>query len=72
VSELTELVPGQLLPLRRAVSKPASLLVAGVEMFTAAPSRCGPTRAAQVLEPVAAEETSSEADEMKPQGGKKP
>ena len=72
VSELTELVPGYLLPLRRSVSKPASVLVAGVEMFTAAPSRYGLTRAAQVLEAVATEETSSEADQTKPQGGKKP
>jgi flagellar motor switch protein FliM len=72
VDELTELVPGYLLPLRRAVSKPASVLVAGVEIFTAAPSRCGPTRAAQVLQPVATEETASEANEMKLKAVKTP
>lgn len=71
VSELAELMPGQMLPLRRAVTMPASVLVAGVEMFTASPSRCGQTRAAQVLEPVAFEEMSPEADE-KSKGVKKP
>jgi flagellar motor switch protein FliM len=49
VSELSQLVPGQLLPLRRSAAEPASLLVAGVEMFRAAPARSGDTRAAQVL-----------------------
>ena len=49
VSELSELVPGQLLSLRRSAAEPASLLVAGVEMFRAVPARCGETRAARVL-----------------------
>jgi len=49
VGELSQLVPGQLLPLQRSSGQPASLLVAGVEMFRAAPARSGDTRAAQVL-----------------------
>jgi len=49
VGQLSHLVPGQLLPLRRSAAAPASLLVAGVEMFRAAPARSGETRAAQVL-----------------------
>jgi flagellar motor switch protein FliM len=49
VAELTEMIPGKLLPLRRNASLPASLLVGGVEMFRALPARAGNTRAAQVL-----------------------
>jgi flagellar motor switch protein FliM len=49
VEELTEMIPGKLLPLRRSASVPASLLVGGVEMFRALPARAGDTRAAQVL-----------------------
>jgi flagellar motor switch protein FliM len=49
VGELSQLAPGQLLPLGRSVAVPASLLVAGIEMFRAAPARSGETRAAQVL-----------------------
>jgi flagellar motor switch protein FliM len=49
VGELSQLVPGQLLGLRRSAVEPASLLVAGVEMFRAAPARSGEARAAQVL-----------------------
>ena len=49
VGELSQLAAGQLLPLRRKVSQPASLLVAGVEMFLARPARSGDVRAAQVL-----------------------
>jgi flagellar motor switch protein FliM len=49
VSELSELLPGQLLSLRRSAAEPASLLVAGVEMFRAVPARSGETRAARVL-----------------------
>jgi flagellar motor switch protein FliM len=51
VGELSQLVAGQLLPLRRSATQPASLLVAGVEMFCAVPARSGDTRAAQVLAP---------------------
>jgi flagellar motor switch protein FliM len=51
VGELSELTPGQLIPLRRSAAEPASLVVAGVEMFRAAPARCGDIRAAQILAP---------------------
>jgi flagellar motor switch protein FliM len=49
VGELSQLAPGQLLPLRRSAAAPASLVVAGVEMFRATPARCGDIRAAQIL-----------------------
>ena len=48
VGELSQLVAGQLLSLGRSVTQPASLRVAGVEMFRAAPARAGSTRAAQI------------------------
>jgi flagellar motor switch protein FliM len=51
VGELSHLIPGQLLALRRSATQPASLLVAGVEMFRAEPARSGDTRAAHVLTP---------------------
>jgi flagellar motor switch protein FliM len=50
VSELSALAPATLLSLRRPAAEPASLLVAGVEMFRAVPARSGETRAARVLE----------------------
>jgi flagellar motor switch protein FliM len=49
VSELAHMAAGTLLPLHRSAARPASLLVAGVELFGAAPARSGTTRAAQVL-----------------------
>ena len=49
LAELAQMAPGTLLPLRRNAAEPASLIVAGVEMFGAAPARAGNTRAAQVL-----------------------
>jgi flagellar motor switch protein FliM len=49
VGELSQLAPGRMLSLRRGAAQPASLLVAGVEMFRAVPARSGDTRAAQVL-----------------------
>jgi flagellar motor switch protein FliM len=49
VGELTRLENGSVLPLCRNVNLPASLVVAGVSMFTAAPARAGETRAAQLL-----------------------
>ena len=65
VGELSQLAPGQLLFLRRSTALPASLLVAGVEMFHAQPARFGDVRAAQILariEPAAtAEIMGSEA-----------
>jgi flagellar motor switch protein FliM len=71
VGELSQLAPGQLLPLRRSATQPASLLVAGVEMFCAVPARSGDTRAAQVLAPrgepeaAASEIHASEIKEIK-------
>jgi flagellar motor switch protein FliM len=59
VGELSQLAPGQLLPLRRSAAQPASLLVAGVEMFRAMPARSGDIRAAQVLERGGETETDS-------------
>lgn len=60
VGELSQLAVGQLLPLHRGLAEPASLRVAGVELFRAAPARAGDTRAAQVLERTG-EERSEEA-----------
>ncbi len=51
VSELVHMVPGTLLPLHRNAARPASLMVAGLELFRAAPALSGDTRAAQVLTP---------------------
>jgi len=52
VSDLAALVPGEVLAFSRPVAEPASLLVAGHEMFRAAPARIGNIRAARVLEAV--------------------
>lgn len=61
VGELMQMVPGMLLPLRRSAAQPASLLVAGVEMFRAAPARSGDIRSAQLL--AVRVETGAEAGE---------
>jgi flagellar motor switch protein FliM len=59
-----------LLSLRRSIAEPASLLVAGVEMFRALPARSGDTRAVQVL--ARAEQASgSEAADSKVEEQKK-
>lgn len=52
VEALAALSPGQLLAWARSASQPASLLIAGRELFRALPARCGVTRAARVLERV--------------------
>jgi len=52
VGALAGLSPGAVLPFARRVSEPASLLVAGIEMFRALPARYGNARAARVLERV--------------------
>src|SRR5579863_4668542 len=49
VSALAELAPGNLLSFARSAAEPASLLIAGQEMFRAVPARCPNTRAARVL-----------------------
>jgi len=65
VSELSRLSPGHLLPLRGNTSEPASLTVAGVEMFRAAPARLGNVRAAQVLSRTSGPDALSETQEAK-------
>jgi flagellar motor switch protein FliM len=50
VSQLTDLTPGRLISFAHKASEPASVLVAGVEMFRALPARCGKVRAAKLLE----------------------
>ena len=50
LADLANLSPGALLWLRRPVAKPATLWVAGQEMFSAAVARRGLARAAQLLE----------------------
>jgi hypothetical protein len=47
---LTDLAPGTLLELGRSTTQPATLFVAGQEMFHASLARRGPVRAAQVLD----------------------
>jgi flagellar motor switch protein FliM len=49
VAELSQLAAGQLLALGKSVIQPAALMVAGMEMFRAAPVRAGNMRAAQIL-----------------------
>jgi flagellar motor switch protein FliM len=49
VAELAALAPGKLLRFARNAADPASLLIAGEEMFQAVPARCGSSRAARVL-----------------------
>ncbi|HLW89259.1 MAG TPA: flagellar motor switch protein FliM [Terriglobales bacterium] len=53
VAELAALAPGKLLLFPRSAAEPASLLIAGVEMFHAVPARCARARAARVLQPMA-------------------
>jgi flagellar motor switch protein FliM len=53
VSALADLAPGTVLSFARSAAEPASLLIAGREMFHALPARCGNTRAARVLAAVA-------------------
>ncbi|MGA7216965.1 MAG: FliM/FliN family flagellar motor switch protein [Candidatus Sulfotelmatobacter sp.] len=49
VSQLSHLAQGQTLSLGGSVARPATLLVAGVEMFSAMPGRSADIRAAQVV-----------------------
>jgi flagellar motor switch protein FliM len=65
VRELSNLASGQLLSLRRDAAEPGSLLVAGVEMFSAAPVRSGQVRAAQVLASVQEKPASLDMKETK-------
>jgi len=52
VITLAELAPGQVLALARPAAEPASLMIAGAEMFRAAPVRCETRRAARILNPI--------------------
>ncbi|HYL96131.1 MAG TPA: FliM/FliN family flagellar motor switch protein [Terriglobales bacterium] len=63
VSDLAGLAPGTLLSFPRSIREPASLLIAGVEMFRALPARCGNTRAARVLDRCAGNAETSAAKE---------
>lgn len=56
---LAPLAPGTVLSFARSPSAPASLLIAGREMFRAIPARCSETRAARVVEPVAEDATGN-------------
>lgn len=49
---LAGLAPGKVLRFTRPVSEPASLLIAGSELFHALPARLGQTRAGKILSPV--------------------
>ncbi len=63
VSELAGLAPGDILSFARSPAEPASLLIAGQEMFRALPARCGDTRAARLLAPVPATNSPADAKE---------
>jgi flagellar motor switch protein FliM len=49
VSTLADLAPGNVLTFERPAAEPASLLIAGIEMFRATPARSRDTRAAKIL-----------------------
>lgn len=65
VGELSQLEAGQILSLGRSVAQPASMQVAGVEMFSAVPARSGNTRAAKILASVRNSESSSPEEAQK-------
>ena len=70
VGELSQLAAGQLLSLHRKVAEPASLQVAGIEMFRAAAARSGDTRAAQILAPeVSSKGATSGMEKMEKKDG---
>jgi flagellar motor switch protein FliM len=62
---LANLAPGTLLGFSRSAAEPASLMIAGREMFRAVPARCGALRAARVLDHVAGLNSSSEQGQGK-------
>lgn len=49
VTALAQLAPGTVLSFDRSAREPASLLVAGIELFQAQPARCATGRAAKLL-----------------------
>ncbi len=63
VSALAGLAPGKMLSFTRSAAEPASLLIAGREMFRAVPARYADTRAARVLAAVEIVGGAPEAEE---------
>jgi flagellar motor switch protein FliM len=61
--ELASMTAGSLLQFNRSATEPASLLIAGLEMFHAMPARCGDTRAARVLNRLAQSDGPPETKE---------
>ncbi len=59
VSALSVMTPGTLLRFTRSAAEPATLLIAGAEMFKALPARRGQVRAARLLAPVESDSDSS-------------
>jgi flagellar motor switch protein FliM len=53
IADLAALAPGRLLLFPRRAAEPASLLIAGMEMFEAVPARCARSRAARLLHRIA-------------------
>lgn len=64
LNALASMAPGDVLAFRRSAAEPASLTVAGVEMFQAVPARRDNARAARVLDRIAP------ADSVRPIRGK--
>lgn len=62
VSELAELTAGDVLTFSRRAGEPASLVIAGREMFRALPARVGNVRAARILERVPEADSESGHD----------
>ncbi len=65
VSALTEMRPGTVLSFSRRVAEPASLLIAGREMFSALPARRENIRAARVIGPVTENEEAQQQSREK-------
>jgi len=67
VRKLAELADGSILTFARPAAEPASLLIAGSEMFRAAPARSGEHRAARLVAPIfaAPELTASMEEKLK-------
>jgi len=63
VNRLADLAPGDVLCFSRPAGEPASLVVAGAEMFSATPARCGTNRAARLLARSAPPESDPQAKE---------
>ncbi len=68
VDTLAKLAPGDLLTFSRRAAEPASLLIAGQEMFRAVPARCGANRVARVLARLA---ESAESQDRAPESKEK-